>query len=208
MQLTLTSRQAYLQASEIIDWQHPRILEQTRALVAGLTREAAQVQALFEWVRDTIPHTKDIAAEVVTCSASEVLRHGTGICYAKSHLLAAMLRAIGIPVGFCYQVLRRDPPYEGTVLHGLNGVFMRTIDSWIRLDPRGNVGGIDARFSLTEERLAFPMDAAQGEYLYEEIFAAPAPVVVDVLRRFSSCSSMWPHLPTALPQEPGRAGIA
>jgi transglutaminase-like putative cysteine protease len=198
MQLTATPRQDYLQASEIIDWQHPRILAQSRALVDGLTQEAEQVQTLFEWVRDAIPHSKDIAAEVVTCSASEVLRYGTGICYAKSHLLAAMLRAIGIPAGFCYQVLRKDPPYEGTVLHGLNGVFMRTINRWIRLDPRGNVDGIDAQFSLTQERLAFSADPAQGEYLYEDIFAAPAPVVVDVLRRFTSCSSMWPYLPTDL----------
>jgi len=46
--------------------------------------------------------------DVVTCSASEVLREGTGICFAKSHLLAALLRAVGIPAGLCYQVYQRS----------------------------------------------------------------------------------------------------
>jgi len=36
----------------------------------------------------------------VTCKASDVLIYGTGYCYAKSHLLAALLRANAIPAGF------------------------------------------------------------------------------------------------------------
>lgn len=41
----------------------------------------------------------------VTCSASDVLQHRSGICYAKSNLLAALLRKEGIPTRFCYQRL-------------------------------------------------------------------------------------------------------
>ncbi len=47
----------------------------------------------------------DINGKVVTCKASEVLRYKEGICNAKAHLLATILRANGIPSGFCYQRL-------------------------------------------------------------------------------------------------------
>ena len=103
----------YLQCTPIIDWKTPAIVEQTQAITRGLAHDTAKAQALFEWVRDTIPHSWDMQTDIVTCTASEVLAQRTGLCYAKSHLLAAMLRCTGIPAGFCYQVFRRDPPYNG-----------------------------------------------------------------------------------------------
>lgn len=199
MQAASSNLQDYLEATAVIDWQHPDILQTTRELVDGTTDEVETVRRLFEWVRDRIPHAADIGSQVVTCTASEVLRQGTGICYAKSHLLAAMLRSQQIPAGFCYQVLRRDAPQAGMVLHGLNGVWIPSLARWFRLDPRGNVRGIDAQFSLAVERLAFPVQAEWGEFIYEDILAAPASVVLDVLQRFSRRTDMWPHLPVALP---------
>lgn len=48
-----------------------------------------------------------------------------GICFAKSHLLAALLRCKSIPAGFCYQKLILDDEtapvliyHEKEVLHG------------------------------------------------------------------------------------------
>ena len=190
--------QDYLAATDVIDWQHPAVRDASSDIVAGQCDEVEKARCLFEWVRDHIPHSADIDADVVTCTASEVLRHGTGICYAKSHLLAALLRAQHIPAGFCYQVLRRDAASERMVLHGLNGVYLPSLGRWIRVDPRGNVGDIDAQFSLTEERLAFPVEAQHGEYTYAEIFAAPAAIVLEVLRGFRNRTVMWPHLPTCL----------
>jgi transglutaminase-like putative cysteine protease len=190
--------QDYLEATQVIDWHHPAVRDASSDIVAGRRDEVEKAHVLFEWVRDQIPHSADIQADVVTCTASEVLRHGTGICYAKSHLLAAMLRAQHIPAGLCYQVLRRDPASASMVLHGLNGVYLPSLGRWLRVDARGNTGDIDAQFSLTEERLAFPVDAQLGEYTYEEIFAAPATVVLDVLRGFTTRTAMWPYLPTCL----------
>src|SRR5688572_3092425 len=147
----------YLQYTAVIDWQTPAVIEQTQAVTASLTHDIEKAKALFAWVHDTIPHSSDIGADVVTCIASEVLAHRTGLCYAKSHLLAAMLRCAGIPAGFCYQVFRRQPPYEGLALHGLNGLHIPILSLWIRVDARGNTGAIDAQFSLTKEQLAFPV---------------------------------------------------
>jgi transglutaminase-like putative cysteine protease len=152
-------------------------------------------------VRDTIPHSSDIDVDVVTCAASEVLAHRTGLCYAKSHLLAAMLRCAGIPAGFCYQVFRRQPPYQGLALHGLNGLYIVSLSRWIRVDARGNTGAIDAQFSLTKEQLAFPVEQQQGEWLYETVYTAPVPAVIEVLQRYTSLRALWPYLPEPFAEE-------
>src|SRR5262245_32540523 len=193
----------YLKSTPIIDWDTPAIRAQTQALTAGLTDETATACTRFEWVRDAIPHSGDIETDIVTCTASDVLRQRTGLCYAKSHLLAAMLRCSGIPAGFCYQVFRRDPPYDGLALHGLNGLYLPSLARWIRVDPRGNTGTIDAQFSLTAERLAFSVDPHRGECIYETIYADPAPAVVTVLRGFTSLHALWPYLPEPFLEEPG-----
>jgi transglutaminase-like putative cysteine protease len=193
----------YLKCTPIIDWETPAIIEQTQAITRSLTRDTEKACALFEWVRDAIPHSWDIGTDVVTCAASEVLQKRTGLCYAKSHLLAAMLRATGIPAGFCYQVFRRNPPYHGLALHGLNGLYLPSLARWVRVDARGNTGTIDAQFSLTAEKLAFPIAPQQGEFLYETIYTDPAPEVVAVLQDFTSLHALWPHLPAPFVEDMG-----
>ena len=106
-----------------------------------------------------------------------------------------MLRCAGIPAGFCYQVFRRQPPYQGLALHGLNGLYIASLARWIRVDARGNTGAIDAQFSLTKEQLAFPVDPQQGEWLYETIYTAPVPAVIEALQGFTSLRALWPYLP-------------
>ncbi|HUW82433.1 MAG TPA: transglutaminase-like domain-containing protein [Phycisphaerae bacterium] len=196
-----TDVQQYLVSDDVIDWSAPSVSAKAQELTHGLQSEVEKARRLFEWVRDEIPHSKDINADVVACSASEVLRAGTGICFAKSHLLAALLRAIGIPAGFCYQVLMRDAPFKGFVLHGLNGVLLPTLGQWLRVDPRGNTGPINAQFGIEKEQLAFPTDTASGEFSYDTVFASPAREVVFTLRRFSNRTEMWPHLPQRLEGE-------
>lgn len=83
--------------------------------------------------------------------------------------LAAFLRAVNIPAGFCYQVLRSGAYPSIMVLHGLNGIYVPSLGRWIRVDPRGNTNGINAQFSLEEEQLAFSMVPDQGEYIYNWI---------------------------------------
>lgn len=99
-------------------------------------------------------------------------------CQAKSHLLAALLRAEGVPAGLCYQRLATG--VGGFVLHGL--VAVRLDGRWHRQDPRGNKPGIDAQFSLDGPRLAFTLDPAAGERDYEAVFATPDPGVLAALR--------------------------
>jgi len=189
---------AFLASDEVVDWRNSAVQSQADAIVRGLSDDVEMARRLFEWVRDEIAHSKDIESDVVTCSASQVLSAGTGICYAKSHLLAAFLRAVNIPAGFCYQVLRSGQYPSQMVLHGLNGIYLPCLDRWIRVDPRGNTNGISAQFSLEEEQLAFSMVPDQGEYIYNWIYSNPAPEVVSVLSRYTSRLEMWPELPQCI----------
>jgi transglutaminase-like putative cysteine protease len=189
----------YLASDAVVDWQTPAVRQKALELTQSLSDEVTKARRLYEWVRDAIPHTDDAGLEMVTCTASEVLQHGTGICFAKSHLLAALLRAVAIPAGFCYQVLRLNPPVDNEpVLHGFNALYLASLDRWIRVDARGNTNGSNAQFSLRNEQLAFAMDPSADEFIYEAIFAAPVSSVVDRLKRYNTRSELWLDLPQSL----------
>jgi transglutaminase-like putative cysteine protease len=182
----------FLHCSEIIDWEHPAILRQAKAL-GRLGNVADIAKACFEWVRDEVQHSRDFERNPATWRASDVLEHRTGYCYAKSHLLAALLRANGIPAGFCYQRLSVNdsgPPY---CLHGLNAVWLPDV-GWYRVDARGNRAGIDAQFTPPVERLAFELQS-EGEVEFENIFPEPLECVVEVLQR----NRTWDEVLAALP---------
>lgn len=135
-------------------------------------------RAAYEWVRDNVAHAHDAQDARVTLTASEVLRHRVGLCYAKSNLLAAVLRSQGIPAALCYQ--RLGDPEQGYFVHGLVAVYLE--GAWHRQDPRGNKAGIDAQFSLGEERLAWAADESRGERDYPRLYSRTAPEVVAALR--------------------------
>lgn len=184
---------AFLQADEVIDFDRPAINARSREITANLVLEVDIAKALFDWVRDFIPHSADAGREEVTCSASQVLASGTGICYAKAHLLAALLRCKGIPAGFCYQVYHEELHFSENrlALHGLNGVYLQNLGRWIRVDSRGNKTGVDAQFNVDREQLAFP----ENEFLDRCIYARPLPQVIQALTFWPTCSLLWPHLP-------------
>jgi len=135
----------YLKSTEIIDCSNPSIIKLAGKLSAGATSDEVFAKKTFEWVRDNIKHSYDFRLNPVTCKASDVLLHKTGYCYAKSHLLAALLRANGIPAGLCYQRLSIDGQGSPYSLHGLNAVHLKDF-GWYRIDARGNKPGVDAQF--------------------------------------------------------------
>ncbi|HEY4709777.1 MAG TPA: transglutaminase-like domain-containing protein [Candidatus Acidoferrales bacterium] len=183
----------FLESTEIIDWEHPAILAKAQELSKGATDARPTPQLCFEWVRDAIQHSSDFKRNPVTCSASEVLAAGTGYCYAKSHLLAALLRATGIPAGFCYQRLSIDDTGAPFSLHGLNAIYLPSF-GWYRVDCRGNKIGVDAQFTPPVERLAFRLMFPE-EKNFPQILADPLPVVVNALRRHRTWDDLYQHLP-------------
>jgi len=187
----------YLASTAVLDYAGTAVEKKASELCAGLTSELQIVEALYQWVRDQIPHSNDIASEVVSCSASQVLAAATGICHAKSHLLAAMLRSQNIASGICYQTLSAGEPGGRMVLHGLNAVYLTTLSRWVRLDARGNHGAINAQFNTAAEQLAYVADPDLGEKNYSCIFANPDPVIVELLNRHSHRTTMSTELPAS-----------
>jgi transglutaminase-like putative cysteine protease len=92
--MKMTEIQDYLRPTSVIDFDHPAVMKKAKEL-AGNSKNLVEITRLcFEWVRDEILHSHDHRLNPVTLKASEVLEYGTGYCYAKSHLLAALLRQI------------------------------------------------------------------------------------------------------------------
>jgi len=189
-----TALEEYLRPTEVIDWEDPGVLSKAKELAVGSEKAIDVARSCFEWVRDEIKHIGDYDIKTVACSASEVLRAGSGICYAKSHLLAALLRANSIPAGFCYQRLNLD--IEGSMsfcLHGLNAVYLEEY-GWYRIDARGNREGVDAQFTPPQEQLAFRIQI-EGEKDLAEIWPDPLEVIVKTLRKYKTKDQLWNNLP-------------
>lgn len=196
--------QEFLAASDVVDCDHAEI--RARAAALATSRNVHDIaRECFEFVRDEIAHSRDFRRDPATVRASDVLRHGTGYCYAKSHLLVALLRANGIPAGFCYQRLSQGdsgPPYS---LHGYVAIRLPEI-GWYRADPRGNKPGVDARFEPPHERLAFPLQSAD-EYDFETIYPQPLECVIEALQQCDGWKSVLENLPDVVPADFARLGL-
>ncbi len=194
--------QHYLAETDILNWTHPDVLQLAQQLAGDDHNVTAIAKRCFEWVRDEIKHSYDYRMNPLTCAASEVLQHGTGFCYAKSHLLAALLRANRIPVGLCYQRLSLNDDGAPFCLHGLVVVFLPEI-GWYRIDPRGNKPGVNAQFTPPREQLAFSVKF-DGEALFQEIWPEPLPLIVRFLQQQIPVEEAWEQLPDIeiLPNHP------
>lgn len=185
--------QAYLQATPTIDWHHPAVLERARTLAQGCVSKTAIAHACFVWVRDAIAHSVDYQMNPVTCRASAVLQHRTGYCFAKSHLLAALLRANNMPAGFCYQRLSVGDQGAPYCLHGFNAVYLPEW-GWYRVDARGNKADVNAQFTPPQEKLAFTLQFP-AEADFPAILPEPLPIVVEALQKANTWDEMLCQLP-------------
>ncbi|MEV4331307.1 transglutaminase family protein [Streptomyces sp. NPDC049597] len=187
---------AYLAADAAIDHGHPLVMETAAQLRADHPGAYSYAKGAYEFVRDAIAHSADSGDTRVTWRASDVLALGTGICHAKSHALAALLRAAGIPTALCYQRLT-DEDGSNPMVHGLVAIRLPGTSGWARQDPRGNIPGlVDAQFSTGEERLAWPVRPECSEVDYPVLFAAPHPAVLTALQTAPDRPALWRTLPT------------
>ncbi len=190
----------FLERSEYVDFDNADIRKKAEELAAVSETETGLIRNIYLFVRDEIRHIWDAQDTRVTVSASQVLREGVGICWAKANLFAALLRACGIPAGFSYQKLTLgDTPDTGYCIHALNAVYVSSPGRWIRLDALGNTDAIHAEFSLDEEKLAFPARPEMGEYDYHDIHPRPSAKLMHILETSTDALYMYQHL---LPDEP------
>ena len=189
----------YLSSDDVIDYKNEMITKLADSIYQKADSEIEFIRAAYEYVRDNISHSADINEDIITCCASDVLKAEHGICFAKAHLLAALLRCKAVPVGFCYQKLILDDEAAPVLIyHGLNGVYIKELKKWIRLDARGNKPGVNAQFSLEEEQLAFPIRPEKGEEDSCTVYPCPDKKVLEKLRNKKTRTELFDDLPTEL----------
>lgn len=189
----------YLKEDDVINFGNENIMQLANVLYQGTSDEVEYIKRAYEYVRDNISHSADINEDILTCSATEVLEARHGICFAKSHLLAALLRYKSIPTGFCYQKLILDDEIAPVLIyHGFNGVYVKEYKKWIRLDARGNKEGVNAQFSLEKEQLAFPIRAEKGEEDGFVIYPNPDVKVLEKFNSYKTRTELWDDLPIEL----------
>lgn len=197
--LTITGKsEDYLKESPYINFTHPSVTKKAHQLAQS--NDIETVRKCFHFVRDEIKHSWDVQDRRITARASDVLREGVGICWAKANLLAALLRANHIPCGICYQRLTLgDTPATGHCIHALNAVYVPSLGKWIRLDARGNKDGVNAQMCFNGEKLAFPIRPEYGEYDYRVVYPTPQSPTMEILEQNSDALYMYLHcLPDTL----------
>lgn len=193
----------FLKENEYIDYSSENIMLKARELFKGVDNDVEKAKIAYEFVRDEIDHSFDIGAKIITARASEVLKHKTGICHAKSNLLSALLRSQNIPAGFCFQhITLADDDSIGYCVHCYNAVYVD--NKWIKIDVRGNTNGINAQFSLLEPMLAFSNRSQYDEYFFNGIFSVPhietmkmldnAENIQDVIKNIPDCIYEMPEI--------------
>jgi hypothetical protein len=73
----------------------------------------------------------------------------------------------------------------------LNAVYLTELNRWARLDARGNKPGVDAQFSIDEEKIAWLVNKDLGEEDHQIIFTEPNPTVVEVLKNSNNRKELW-----------------
>lgn len=183
----------FLEETEIINYSNEDIKNLAINLSNKCTTDIEIAKNCFKYVRDNIRHTGDYKDNITTYIASDVLKYKTGWCYAKSHLLAALLRANNIPTGFCYQRLSCSE-YKNDIycLHGLNAIYLKDY-GWYRVDSRGNKEGVDAQFIPPVEKLAFELE--EHEVDLPDILDKPLDIVVQALKKYKTYNEMINNFP-------------
>lgn len=185
----------YLANTEYIDFENAFVQKQADLLYSESDTKLDLVKNTFYFVRDKIAHSWDVKDKRITISASDALREKVGICWAKSNLLAALLRANHIPSGFSYQKLTLgDTPDTGYCIHALNTVYLSDYDKWIRLDARGNTDKIHAEFSIEKEFLAFSVNIEYGEHDYRNNLAEPNEKLMRLLKENTDALYLYKNL--------------
>lgn len=182
----------------IIDFSSPFIYENRIEIEKRTSDPIKKAELAFLFVRDTIQHSFDKKSDMITISAEDAIKNKEGICFAKSHALAALLRSMLIPAGFCYQkVLIGDTTESGYALHGFNALYLDAY-GWFRIDPRGNKPGVASAFSVTEEKLAYPIRKKLGEIDYPQVYVNPLPSVLAAMKNASDCHALFYERPKTI----------
>lgn len=171
-------REDALKPGCFVDSDHPLVRAFARAHATGETARARAV-ALYNAVRDEIrydPYRVDLSEAGL--KASRCLELGYGFCITKAALLAAVLRASGIPARLGFADVRNhltSPRLRATmqtdifVFHGYTDIFLD--GAWRKATPAFNLalcekaGILPLEFDGSGDSVFHPFDAAGRRHM-------------------------------------------
>lgn len=132
----------FLGATDVIDSDSTTIRLLADDIAGDAVDEPSKVKAIFDWVRDEIRYDMGpVLVDRMDWTASVTAHRGYGFCQQKAVLLAALLRARGIPAGIAIESLldHKIPPHfaeymggQEIPVHGYTTVFVDGL--WQRID--------------------------------------------------------------------------
>ncbi len=137
----------YLQATEVIDYHHPAVIEFVQKNTTGAKGHKDQAVKLYYAVRDGIrydPYSINLSVEGLR--ASITLKTGRGWCVPKAALLAGCCRALGIPAKLGYADVKnhlstaRMRAHMKTDIffwHGYTAIYLE--GQWVKATPAFNI---------------------------------------------------------------------
>jgi len=197
----------YLSSTYFIEKDHPLIRDFAEKHSQNKNTDKEKAISIYYAVRDSIrynPYSIEFPKE--TMKASTILEKGYGYCVAKAVVLAACLRAQGIParLGFAdvknHLVTQRLKELMGTdtfIYHGftdifLNGKWLKTTPAFnLELCTKFNVKALD--FDGENDSIFHPYDNAGNlhmEYLKNHGTFADLPwdaIVADFKKTYPNC---------------------
>jgi len=175
----MTELLPYLQPGPCVDSAHPRVVEHARAIAGDAAEPCAAAVGLYYAVRDGIrydPYRVDLSTEGL--SASRCLENGYGFCVSKAVLLAALLRARGIPARLGFADVRNHLTSErlrrtmGTDLFAYHGYTDVWLDGrWVKATPAFNIelcrkaGTLPLEWDGATDSIFHPFDAAGRRHM-------------------------------------------
>lgn len=173
--------QDYLNPCKYIDSDDSFIQEKAADLAAVSSGKSELIENTYHFVQNQIIHSYFTADKKITLTASEALREGSGICFSKANLLAALLRANDIPTGICYQRFNfLDGGEQKYSIHALNAVYLGGIIKWIRLDTRSTQLTVNNEVAL--DKMMFNLSTRdETDIDFDQIYCEPAPMIMEKL---------------------------
>ena len=146
----------YLSSSEQVQTSDPKIQQKARELVRNVKTEFDAVQRILTWIIDNMRYI----TPPQQYDALYAFDHGRGNCQNYSHLAAALMRAVGIPVRIVNGVTLKQPytvrsgneEYTfkmGQGRHSWIEVYFPDLD-WVPFDPQQTELFVSNRFVRIE----------------------------------------------------------
>lgn len=200
----------YLAETDIIDFSSDEV--QKVCAQFEHFRETPEVLAekAFYFVKDNFPCSPGHKVKELSIKASDVIKNGHGLSFAKAHLYAAILRNFKIPAGFCYQILKSGNDEKENAdgrkrhghkknhffPHGFNAVYFENLKKWVHLDVSAVPGGKQTVFSLDEENdrnLCFEPDYSKYEVELPLNFTNPFNSLIECMKKCQDKNDFFKH---------------